>query len=169
VSPPGADVRVEELADDAPLEPWVAVLREAFGTVAAAFGWTEKTVPSNAAFTTVAGLAGQRAAKGLRLLGLTVDGRPAGFAALERGPEGTFYVERVAVVPGHRHGGLGRRLMDHACALIRAAGGRKASIGVVAENAVLLRWYEAQGFRVTGTRRFPHLPFTVSFLEKELA
>lgn len=164
--PAGAPV-VRELAGDAPLEPWVALLREAFGTVAAQFGWTEETVPSNAAFTSLARLQGMRA-KGLRLFGLELDGHPAGFMALEDGGGGTFYVERVAVLPRHRHAGLGRRLMAHACATIRAAGGRKASIGVVEENAILKRWYEAQGFRETGTRRFPHLPFTVCFMVKEL-
>jgi hypothetical protein len=51
----------------------------------------------------------------------------------------------------------------------RAAGGRKLSIGVVDENAVLKRWYAAQGFRETGRKRFPHLPFTVSFMEKGVA
>ncbi len=160
-----APAEIRELPAPAPLAPWVAVLREAFGTVAAEFGWTEQTVPSNAAFTSLAQLEGMRR-KGIRMFGLELGGAPAGFMAVEDGGEGKFYVERVAVVPRLRHAGLGRRLMDHALAVIRAAGGRTASIGVVAENAVLKRWYEAQGFRETGTRRFAHLPFTVCFMER---
>ena len=161
----GAAIR--ELPAPAPLGPWVALVREAFGTVAAEFGWTEETVPANAAFTSLAKLEGMRQ-KGIRMFGLELDGVPAGFMAVEDGGEGTFYVERVSVQPGRRHAGLGRQLMAHAFAVIRAAGGRKASIGVVDENAVLKRWYEAQGFRETGKKRFPHLPFTVCFLELPL-
>jgi len=158
---------IRELPAPAPLAPWVALVREAFGTVAAEFGWTEETVPANAAFTSLARLEGMRQ-KGIRMFGLEVDGAPAGFMAVEDGGEGTFYVERVSVLPRLRHVGLGRRLMGHALEVIRAAGGRRASIGVVDENAVLKRWYEAQGFRETGRKRFPHLPFTVCFMEKAL-
>jgi ribosomal protein S18 acetylase RimI-like enzyme len=162
-----ADEVVRELPAPAPLAPWVALVREAFGTVAAEFGWTEQSVPSNAAFTTLARLEGMRQ-KGIRMFGLELRGTPAGFLAVEDGGGGTFYIERVAVLPRLRHAGLGRRLMGHALDVIRAAGGRKASIGVVDENAVLKRWYEAQGFRETGRKRFPHLPFTVCFMEKPL-
>lgn len=158
-------LEIAELPADAPLDPWVLVVREAFGTVAAQFGWTEETVPGNTAFTTVQKLAGLRG-KGVRFFGLTVGGEPGGFIALEDGGKGTFYIERVAVLPRHRHGGLGRRLMEHAMAAARAAGAAKISIGVVDEHTVLKRWYEGQGFRETGRKRFPHLPFTVCFMER---
>lgn len=167
--PPAATAggAIAELAGDAPLEPWLAVVREAFATVARDFGWTEETVPGNAAFTPLQKLVGMRQ-KGIRFFGARVAGRPAGFVALEDGGKGTFYVERLAVLPAARHAGLGRRLMDQAMAAARAAGGVRMSVGLVDENAVLKRWYAAQGFRETGTKRFPHLPFTVCFMEKAL-
>jgi hypothetical protein len=42
-------------------------------------------------------------------------------------------------------------------------------VGVIAEHTELVSWYERLGFAQTGTRRFPHLPFTVSYLEHVLA
>ena len=33
---------------------------------------------------------------------------------------------------------------------------------------LLKNWYMSYGFRETGTKAFPHLPFTVCFMEKEI-
>ena len=38
------------------------------------------------------------------------------------------------------------------------------TIGIIEENTVLKNWYADHGFVHTGTKKFPHLPFTVGFM-----
>ena len=41
-------------------------------------------------------------------------------------------------------------------------------IGIVEENQVLRKWYEAYGFLHTGTEKFDFFPFTCGYLVKDL-
>jgi len=47
-------------------------------------------------------------------------------------------------------------------------GGHAVTVGIIEENAVLKSWYRQNGFVSAGTAVFPHLPFTVGFLRREL-
>lgn len=157
-----------ELQDDALLEPCAEVIRAAFATVADARGLTHESAPTFPAWLTADRLREARA-KGTRCFAAMDGPRPVGFAALEAGREaGVFYLERLAVLPAVRHAGLGRRLVEHAAAAARAAGAAALSIGIIDDELVLKRWYETLGFTVTSTRRFPHLPFTVCYMERKL-
>ncbi len=71
-------------------------------------------------------------------------------------------------MPEYRHKGLGTRLLDYAREQVGEMGGKRISIGIIEENAVLKNWYLAYGFKPTGTRKFEHLPFTVGFMELEI-
>ena len=51
---------------------------------------------------------------------------------------------------------------------IKSLSGNKISIGIIFEHKILLKWYEKHGFKLTGTKKFDHLPFTVAFMEKEI-
>lgn len=160
---------IVEVLEEPLLAACVPVIRAAFQTVADDHGLTEANAPTNPAFMTLERLREARD-RGVRMFALLEggpDAAPVGFVALERSRRpGVVYLERLAVLPGRRHRGLGRALMDHAFAEARRAGAERISIGIVDEHAVLKRWYLAQGFVETGTRRFEHLPFTVCYMEK---
>jgi len=51
---------------------------------------------------------------------------------------------------------------------VLALGGNALEIGIIEENEVLKNWYLANGFHPAGTKRFPHLPFTVGFMRRDL-
>lgn len=56
-----------------------------------------------------------------------------------------FYVQDVAVMPGHQHAGLGRRIVEHLVAEVERVAPPKAFIGLFAtDQAVGL--YEGHGF-----------------------
>ena len=161
---------IVEVSGEELLAACVPVIREAFASVADELRLTEASAPTNPAFMTLGRLREAWRA-GTRLF-LLLDGAGAalGSVGLQQGRRpGLFYVERLAVLPAHRHHGHGRALMDHALEAARVQGGAVISIGIVDENVRLKRWYRAQGFVETGTRRFPHLPFTVCYLEKPIA
>ena len=123
------------------------VIRQAFATVAEAFDLTEENCPANGAFLRDAALAEEQE-RGTVLYGLSDEDGLSGCMALKRKDEATFYLEKLAVEE------------------VRRAGGGTISIGAMYENRKLVRWYERQGFSITGTRKFAHLPFVVCFMEK---
>lgn len=96
-------------------------------------------------------------------------GSVAGCVALESASSSMAYLERLGVLPEQRGRGFGAALLRHALRQARSAGARVVSVGVIAENTELVSWYERLGFAQAGTRRFPHLPFTVSYLERALS
>jgi diamine N-acetyltransferase len=146
-----------------------AVMREAFGTVAAEFGLTERNAPSNPAFMNVEKLQNYLE-KPVLLYGCFIEKRIVGCIAIEKSKseEGTFHIERLCVIPGERHKGYGRVLLDFAVAAIREREGRTVTIGIINENHVLKDWYLEYGFRVVSHRRFEHLPFEVCFMAMEI-
>jgi ribosomal protein S18 acetylase RimI-like enzyme len=84
---------------------------------------------------------------------------------LSKQNDDTYELEKLAVLPRDRHNGYGKELLDFAKARARDLGAAKITIGIIEENARLKNWYAANGFVHTGTRVFPHLPFTVGFME----
>ena len=106
--------------------------------------------------------------KGLSFYGYYLDDRQVGFVAMERADDSLYYLEKLAVLPGYRHNGYGRELVQFVLDTAAARDAKKLSIGIIYEQTVLRDWYKDIGFRETGTRKFEHLPFTVGFMEIDL-
>jgi ribosomal protein S18 acetylase RimI-like enzyme len=163
-----SDVYIKRITAYDQLEKLVGVLQTAFGTVAEKFHLTRENAPSNPAFITCAILK-KSLDRGLIMFGLFLRGELIGCIGIEDSKkDNVFFIERVAVLPEHRHNGFGKKLMDFAFQMIKERNGRKISIGIIDENTVLKEWYERQGFSPVAVKQFPHLPFTVAFLEKEI-
>jgi ribosomal protein S18 acetylase RimI-like enzyme len=147
----------------------VEVICRSFQTVAAEFGITRENAPTNPAFMTLERIQGA-AAKGAVFFGAFPGKVMEGCVAVEPSHDDPriFYIERLAVLPESRHKGLGRMLMSHAEAFIKERGGATASIGLMNENTALKNWYLSLGFMETRIQKFPHMPFTVCFMEKRL-
>ncbi|MHA1522394.1 MAG: GNAT family N-acetyltransferase [Promethearchaeota archaeon] len=80
----------------------------------------------------------------------------------------SFGIERLSVLPEYRHKGYGGMLVRFAENKIKSLGGNKISIGMIFDLKILLKWYQKHGFKLTGSKNFDHLPFTVAFMEKEI-
>jgi ribosomal protein S18 acetylase RimI-like enzyme len=155
-----------EARGKATLAECVAVIRAAFQTVADDFGFTETQVPTNAAFLTLDQLQTAQT-RGDRILALRVDGRIVGSVSLRASTSrAVVELERLAVAPPFRHQGYGGVLVERSCAIAAADGATTISVGIIATNTLLRRWYERHGFAVTATRTFEHLPFTVWYLQR---
>jgi ribosomal protein S18 acetylase RimI-like enzyme len=149
------------------LDACAGVIRRAFLTVAEEFGLTPENAPTNGAFLKTERLVTERE-KGFLQYGLFSGDDVIGYMQLEKAGGGTYYVEKLAVLPEKRHVGCGRRLLDFAASKVRALGGRKIGIAIIEENTRLKNWYAAYGFVHTGTKKYDHLPFTVGFMELAL-
>lgn len=140
------------------------VIREAFGTVAEAFGLTPDNCPTNGAFLPLAKLR-EDYQKGDAMFICCEGDTIVGFMQLSRSEESAYELEKLAVLPEYRHRGYGKALLGFAKQEAAANGAARIHIGIIEENERLKRWYLANGFVHMGTRVFPHLPFTVGFLE----
>src|SRR5215207_9799907 len=75
----------------------------------------------------------------------------AGVVLCERWEEGVGYVDALAVASRVRGTGLGRALLAHGLAALRAAGMTTAELSVQGENASATRLYESVGMRPAST------------------
>jgi ribosomal protein S18 acetylase RimI-like enzyme len=162
-------MQLQRILPDADLSDAVAVLRSAHGTVAQQFGFTQETNPTNSAFIDAETLRGQLE-KGIELYLMTEGENAVGCIAIEESPTEaeTFYIEKVSVVPSSRNHGLGVELMNFAASLIKGRGGKHIGIALINEHEKLKAWYQRQGFREILVKEYPHLPFNVCFMSKDL-
>lgn len=158
------DIRPLDLTVD--LDRAIEVIHRAFGTVAEEFGYTPENAPTFPAFIPAIVLT-EMASKGAKFFGAFEGETLAGTVAVESAHDGLFYLERLAVLPEYRHSGAGKLLMDRAFDEVRRLGGKKVSIAIVDENAVLKDWYIRYGFVPVETKRYERLPFAVTFMKKE--
>jgi diamine N-acetyltransferase len=147
----------------------VKVLNESHGTVAEEFGFTKENNPTNGAFIDEQTLKAQLD-KGIELYQLKVDEKAIGCVAIEKSQKETdvFYIEKVSIIPEFRHKGYGLKMMDFAAEKIKKYGGKWISIALIDSNTILKSWYLNQGFKETGVKDFPRLPFRVCFMNKEV-
>lgn len=153
---------------DMPLDDSLRIIRSAFGKVADRFGITEEITPRFPAFITLERLEEMRAG-GAVFFGMFVNGSQAGVVALEKEPTGEYYMKRLAVLPEHWHGGLGRALVDYVIDYAGKLGIDKLYLGMVNEQAALKTWYRKMGFREMSIKHFEHLPFSICIMEMDIA
>jgi ribosomal protein S18 acetylase RimI-like enzyme len=156
---------IRELNSQIDLETSVWVIRDSFITVAKEFNLTKENCPTHPSFVSFNNL-GDLVAKGVSLFGLFYDEKQIGFVALEKGDNDVYYLEKLAVLPAFRRQGYGRQLVDFIIGKVIAKRGKKISIGIIDESEKLKAWYQDNGFREIETKTFPHLPFTVCFMER---
>ena len=143
------------------------LLNESFATVAKEFGLTKENSPTNNAFIASDELKAQLI-ENREFYTYVNNGKIIGFIAIEKSlstPD-TFYIEKLAVAPGCRHLGIGRRLMDFASNRIVELGGKYISIGLINSNTILKNWYGKQGYVECSVKAFEHLPFEVCIMGK---
>jgi ribosomal protein S18 acetylase RimI-like enzyme len=145
----------------------VEIIRAGFGTVTKEMGYTEAIVPVFPAFIKVEHLKALKD-RGAVFFGAFVDGRQAGFIAVEKENDDNYHMKRLAVSPEYRHEGLGKMLIDHVITFVKNKGYKIIHLAMADENPVLKKWYLDMGFKETSVQKFEHLPFPVSFMEKDI-
>jgi len=147
----------------------IRLLNLSFATVAKDFGLTRENCPTNNAFINQKTLKNQFI-NNREFYKYNLGDKPVGFITIERSnnKDNLFYIENLAVHPGHRHRHIGQQLMEFATNRIKELGGKEISIGLIDSNIILKKWYEKLGYYQTGTKVYAHLPFKVCFMVKKL-
>lgn len=143
------------------------IIRNSFKDVAIRFGLTEENCPKHPSNCTPYWIR-DAFAKGVFYFILEQDGTPCGCVALEHATPEVCYMERLAVLPQMRRSGMGAALVAHAMSTAQSMGSSRIEIGIISADTELKMWYRRLGFAETRTAIFPHLPFEVSFMAREL-
>jgi len=155
-------------ADSGEIPALSDLIRDAFRDVAETFGLTRENCPKHPSNLTDEWIE-YDLDRGVIYYVLENDGISAGCVALEKAGPDLCYLERLAVLPANRRNGFGKALVDHVIAQARGLGAKKISIGVIADDTNLKRWYRKLGFVELETQAFEHLPFLVTFMSYEIA
>ena len=143
------------------------IISESFKDVAKRFSLTPENCPKHPSNYTASWIESDFE-RGVRYFILSKDNIPVGCAGLETpGPE-VCYLERLSVLPELRGNHFGLALFRHTISCAASNGIPKMSIGIIDEQTELKEWYRNLGFIETGIKNFPHLPFTVCFMELKL-
>lgn len=131
--------------------------------VAARFGLTLENCPKHPSFCTTDWINADLA-RGERYFLAEEAAAPIACVAFELADADVAYLNRLSVLPMHRQCGIGARLVEHVITLARSKHRHHLSIGVIGEHTDLQRWYSKLGFVAGDTRRFAHLPFSVTYM-----
>jgi diamine N-acetyltransferase len=131
--------------------------------VAARFDLTFENCPKHPSFCT-ADWVNADLVRGERYFLVEAATEPIACVAFELADAGVAYLNRLSVLPTHRQCGIGARLVEHVIALASSEHRQSLSIGVIGEHTELQRWYAKLGFVTGDTKRFAHLPFSVTYM-----
>ena len=140
------------------------IIQHSFQDVAQRFDLTPENCPKHPSNCTSEWIL-QDLGRGVKFSLAEKDHSPVGCVALETPSPEIRYLERLAVLPDCRRQGFGRALVAYALSQAKAGGAGVASVGIIATQGELKRWYTNLGFVERETKSFPHLPFRVCFME----
>ena len=143
------------------------LIRTSFQDVAQRFGLTTANCPKHPSNCTERWIR-EDAKRGVRYFVLASKWLPCGCVAMEKAPDGTCYLERLAVLPEKRKRGFGGQLVHHVIRQARKIEVTTISVGIIKKQTELIAWYEALGFVKGECKHLPHLPFTVAFMSYSL-
>ncbi len=143
------------------------LVSEANKDVAAKFGLNVENCPKHPSFYTDSWVQAD-IVRGEKYFILEDNANPIGCVAYENPRAGVAYLNRLSVLPVHRHRGAGALLVRHIIEHARSASIHTISIGVIGEHTDLQLWYGKFGFKSGETKHFPHLPFSVKYMAYSL-
>jgi ribosomal protein S18 acetylase RimI-like enzyme len=149
--------------EESELQVCLEVIHRSFKTVADEFGLTSKNCPTNGAFMPLTRLRDDYKENKL-MYGLYSDNKMIGYMQLSNKGDRLFELEKLSVLPDHRHKGYGMKLLDYSKAEAADHLGIAIKIGIIDNNLKLKNWYIENGFVYTGEGIYPHLPFKVGFM-----
>ena len=143
------------------------LIRSSFADVAHRFQLTPENCPKHPSNCTDEWIK-RDLDRGVHFFVLTSESGLVGCVGVEKASETNCYMERLAVLPGHRGQGYGSQLAHHALDHAKSMGASTVGIGIIAADEGLRDFYLSLGFEEGETKTFPHLPFEVAFMHVAL-
>lgn len=156
-------------AKEEDLKECVDVIRSSFMTVARELGFTVENAPRFTAFaTTEERLMWHFKHEKRPMFVYCLEGRIVGYYSLLQQESMECELNNLCVLPEYRHREIGKKLLEHAVLEAKKMGCCAINIGIVEENVILRKWYEANGAVHVGTKKYDFFPFTCGYMKKIL-
>ena len=139
------------------------LIHKSFATVAANLGFTKENCPGHTSFMPMEKLMGFYE-WGFLMYGLFEDGKLTGYFSLVKQQDGHYELNNLAVLPEKRHCGYGSMMIDFAKKKVAELGGDTIQLSIIEDSWIIKNYYQMQGFKHTGTKKFEHLPFTCGYM-----
>lgn len=147
----------------------VDVIKESFLTVANKLCYTVDNAPRFTAFATTEDvLLHQLKGEHRPMYAYYEDNKIIGYYSLTLQDNNQCELNNLCVLPQYRHKHIGAMLLENAYVKAKEMRCKKMNIGIVEENEILRKWYEAKGFIHIGTKKFDFFPFTCGYMERDL-
>lgn len=143
------------------------LIRRSFQDVAIRFGLTAENCPKHPSNCTIDWIKADTD-QGVTYFISEDRSTAVGCVGLEQKDSSTCYLKRLAVLPEHRRKGFGVALVNRVLTEAHSLDMARVDIGVIADHTDLKKWYARLGFVERETKCFPHLPFAVTFMTREL-
>ncbi len=144
-----------------------AIISRSNRDVAQQFGLTNENAAKHPSFCT-AGWIRSDFQNGQVYFSAMADGAAAGCVAFQQPDTHTAYLNRLSVLPEFRRRGIGTALVHHIMAYAKEKNLSRISIGIIAENTRLKKWYTRLGFKDFENLKFDHLPFDVLIMDYQI-
>jgi ribosomal protein S18 acetylase RimI-like enzyme len=158
--------RISDLSTEH-LPMYAEIIRQSFTTVANDYGLTMENCPAHTSFITNERLA-ERLDDNYYPFGYFANGKLIGFVSLLKKSRDVYEMSNLAVLPDYRHLGYGKALVEFCKKKVTSFGGSKIVLSIVESSDILKTWYEENGFNLTETKTFDHMPFPVGYMEFEI-
>lgn len=142
------------------------VIHRGFAETAERNGFTVENNPTHGAFVTTERLMSEKT-NGVILFCALLDGERMGFFGLDL-RENTAILEKLTVIPQHRHNGYGTQMVEYAKTFAASKGKAALTAGIIGTDERLWEWYKRNGFVIEEERNFPHLSFPVKLIKCNL-
>jgi len=166
------DYDIIQVKDDESLKACVQCINKGFISVARKFNLTIKSAPNNGVFLNF-GKYKSEVCKGMDVYAIFEGETVLATVGLKWLPQNTVEVLRLAVLPNFKGQGLGKMLMGFVEDITYKKMTRDPHIesftiqlGCIAEDEVLIGFYENLGYSVQAVKTFKKLPHDVCFMRK---
>jgi ribosomal protein S18 acetylase RimI-like enzyme len=144
-----------------------SLVRSAFASIASRFALTADNCPSHPSLCQQSWIE-RDLRRGAQFYLCLEHDEPVGCYGLVQSRDDAVRMEKLAVLPQNQCAGIGTALLEDAKVRAQNGGSTMMEVSVLHDNAELVAWYTRRGFTLSGTARYPHLPFMVGFLFADL-
>ena len=158
--------RILSVSED-DFEACAQTIRSAFKDNAIKYGFTKENYPSGGAFIQVDDLKKAKV-RGVHMYAAWLGNDIVGYVQLERVDGKTYSFQKFAVLPECQQLGVGKMLIAFCKNKAKIHGADKLVLLMVYENKKLLKFYEANGFKLVRTERDEKHPFLQGIMQMDI-
>lgn len=145
-----------------------SILQDAFTPVATEFKLTKINCPTHTSFIRRENIEWEISHESNYYLGYVNEKKDIACISIKLVSNCEAEIKRLGVRPSFQGRGIGKRLVNFVENKCKNNNVKKIKLGMIAKHKKLHEFYLNLGYKEVGTDCFPHLPFQVLYMEKEL-